>query len=472
VAAVCFATSEKFVMSLEKQENGDRSRPTLAFVALARPTFDLPLAREVTAAVKAQLRAADFNLIGPDALIMDHAAAEAAVDTFATRTHDLLLIFQATFADSTMLTTLANATQAPLLLWAPPEAPTGGRLRLNALCGINLGGHALNLRGRRYAYAYAPPTDPQTLEQVRALAAAGRAQRKLRSAHIGLVGQHPAGMDTCRFDAHQLRERFGVRMTEYPLGELFGRMDRAPEGALQTVRGALGSLLHHSIPLEETALRGTLSAYVALDQLAAEARIDGFAVRCWPEIFEQKGCAACGALSLLNDAHVPSSCEADVNGTVTQLLLQAVSGTSTFDCDVVSVDRQQDQVVIWHCGKAPLSMSDPTVPAQGGLHSNRQVPLVMEFPLKPGRITAARLSQAGGRLRLVVGSGEMLAAPKSFSGTSGVVRFDQPADAVLDTILGEGLEHHLAITYGDHVPALLAFATLVDLPTLQLGVKS
>ena len=42
----------------------------------------------------------------------------------------------------------------------------------------------------------------------------------------------------------------------------------------------------------------------------------------------------------------------------------------------------------------------------------------MEFPLKPGRITAARVSQANGRLSLVIGSGTMLSAPKSFSGTS------------------------------------------------------
>ena len=77
---------------------------------------------------------------------------------------------------------------APLLLWAVPEAPTGERLRLNSLCGINLGGHALNLRGRKYSYAYAPPDDTAVLDKIRTLALAGRARRLLQSAHIGLVG--------------------------------------------------------------------------------------------------------------------------------------------------------------------------------------------------------------------------------------------------------------------------------------------
>ncbi len=66
----------------------------------------------------------------------------------------------------------------------------------------------------------------------------------------------------------------------------------------------------------------------------------------------------------------------------------------------------------------------------------------------------------------------MLRAPKSFSGTSGRMRFDQPAGEVLHTVLAEGLEHHVAITYGNHVPALLALAKLLNLPTLILSTPT
>jgi hypothetical protein len=49
-----------------------------------------------------------------------------------------------------------------------------------------------------------------------------------------------------------------------------------------------------------------------------------------------------------------------------------------------------------------------------------------------------------------------------------VVRFDRPAADVLDTLLAEGLEHHVSLTYGNHVPALLALAEMLDLPVLCL----
>jgi hypothetical protein len=63
----------------------------------------------------------------------------------------------------------------------------------------------------------------------------------------------------------------------------------------------------------------------------------------------------------------------------------------------------------------------------------------------------------------------MLAAPASFTGTSGTLRFDQPAQKVLDTIMSEGLEHHLSLTYGNHVPALLALAKMLDIPVLRIS---
>jgi L-fucose isomerase-like protein len=163
----------------------------------------------------------------------------------------------------------------------------------------------------------------------------------------------------------------------------------------------------------------------------------------------------------------PCGCEADANGTMTQLILQELSGEPAFGADMVEFNRADDSAVLWHCGQAPLTMADTSV--QGGIHSNRKLPLVMEFALKAGRVTLARLNRLpNGALRLAIGRGEILRAPKSFSGTSGVVRFDKPAMDVLDTILREGLEHHVAMAYGDHMASLVVLARMLKLPVLML----
>ncbi|HKJ26682.1 MAG TPA: hypothetical protein VJ965_03505, partial [Anaerolineales bacterium] len=179
-------------------------------------------------------------------------------------------------------------------------------------------------------------------------------------------------------------------------------------------------------------------------------------------------CSACGAVSMLTNEKVPTSCEADINGTITDLMLQWASGGTAFSTDVVVSDAEKDGTIIWHCGQAPLAMADSDTPPTTTVHSNRKLALLMEFVLKPGQVTVARLSRANGSLRLVLGRGKMLKAEKSFSGTSGVVRFDRPANQVLDTILSEGLEHHISITYGDHFEVMEEVARMLGIPILYL----
>jgi len=441
---------------------------TVGFVPVARTTFDIPLAQEIAAQARARLAAAGLTVAGPEALVTTLEEAVAAADQLAGRPLDAWVAFQATFADSTMLMTLAGQIGAPLLLWAVPEERSGGRLRLNSLCGINLGAHALKRAGHAYRFVYAAPGDDAALEAVRTLARAGRARRLLSRARIGRIGPPPDGFETCQVDLPALEQRLGVTVVPVALEQVFERVRTADGERIDALEAWAGERLAGLEDLDRGAVRGTLGTYAALREMAGQDRYDGLAVRCWPQFFTDLGCAACGALAMLNEDRLPAACEADVNGAITQLILQWVSDSPAFDADLVAVDAEADAAVLWHCGKAPLSMADPAFRPRGTIHSNRRLPLLLEFPLKPGRVTVARLSQAGDDLRLVIGGGEMLPAAPSFSGTSGLLRFDRPAQDVLATILSEGLEHHLALTYGEHRPALTALAGMLGLPTLCL----
>ena len=444
---------------------------TLGFVALARTTFDMELAQAVTTQMRTRLEAAGFTLVGPEPLATSLEEIQMAAEQLAATPVDLLLVFQATFADSTMLTALVEAVDAPLMLWALPEALTGERLRLNSLCGINLGAFALKRRGHRYEYVYAPPEDDAAVEKVRVLAQAGRLRRLLQQARIGRVGENPDGFEPCALDRPTLEARLGIEIVQLTLEQVFADVRQTAPAAVEATLTDLRAQLDDLDTLDQPALRGTLATYLTLRELAAQLKLDGLAVRCWPQFFTELGCAACGAMSLLSNEQVPCSCEADINGNVTQLLLQWLSGEPAFGTDVVAFDMAENTAVLWHCGLAPLAMADPEVRPRGTIHSNRRLPLLMEFPLKPGRVTLARLTEAGpsSELRLVVGSGEILRAPRSFSGTSGVLRFDRPAQAVLDTIMQEGLDHHICLTYGDHLAPLLKLAEMLALPVLRLG---
>ncbi len=450
----------------------------IALVAIARPTFDVPLAQQVAQTVVTRLEAAGMELCATrDRLIMDAAAAAEVAATLAAQTFDLLLLLQASFADSTMaveLARIAAAQQLPVLLWALPEVRDGGRLRLNSLCGINLAGHAFSLNKLHFDFLLEEPESDVAIRNIEMWARAGHARRLLYGAKIGLVGQHPAGFETCAYDEADLSALLGVAVEALSLTDMLHAAAAASDDARRPFLERAAALAPNLGEMDGAAVRGTAGVHAALRAAADARQLRGMAVRCWPEFFTELGCAACGAMSVLSEDGCPASCEADVNGTVTLALLKALTGEAPFIADLVSIDAASDSGVLWHCGLAPASMADTAEgPIRATVHSNRRLPLLFEFALKPGRVTLARLHRTTLEngvegYSLVVGGGTMVQAPPSFSGTSGVIQFDSPARAVFERMMRNGLEHHLCLTYGDCRAELRAFATLVGLPLIEL----
>jgi L-fucose isomerase-like protein len=440
----------------------------IGLIPLARINFDMELAEKVTNKFRTHLVFNGLKVVGGRELITNLEECNQVIDSIRKEAFDILLVFQATFADSTMVKAIAEKIDKPIFLWAVPEAPNGGRLRLNSLCGINLAAHALKIQGKFYEFVYANVNETSAYKKVRALAAAANVVEKLKSSRLGIVGSHPEGMDTCHLDIDTLKNTLGISVFQIDIDTVFNRVRALEQNKIDPIRAQLDQQIGNLAELEQEPLNKTLGTYIVLSEIAKEQKLDGIAVRCWPEFFTDLKCSACGAISLLTDKGIPSSCEADANGTITQLILSWLSDTAAFGTDMVSVDYEKDNFVIWHCGLGPLSLADKTYTVRGTIHSNRKLPLLMEFPFKPGAITVARLNRTRQGLRIVAGKGNMLSAPLSFSGTSGVMRFENSAENVLDTILREGLEHHVAITYGDYKDELVYLARLLKLPLLEL----
>lgn len=464
----------------------------IGVATIARPTFDVPFAHEMATAARERLAELGHELVGSPELILDDDSLGAATAALSGEPLDALVLVHATFSDASVAVAVADANPAPLLLWAIPEERTGGRLRLNSLCGMNLAGYRLTREGRCARYLYRHPGDAATTEAVAALleapmppsptvtapppleassdaaAAAADVRARLRHATVGIVGERPVGFEPCDYDADLLAETTGVTAEATTLRELFARAEASPAEATRRVRVRVGADLVGVDDLDQDGLDRSLRLQVGLRQLVDERGWAGVATRCWPECFTEFGGACCSPHSLLNDDGVPGCCEADAYGTVTSLILQWLGHGPAFVADLVDLDASDGTGVFWHCGSAPLAMANPVLPARATIHSNRGKPLLNEFSLRPGRVTISRLSQSRGFTRLTIGGGEMLDAPLPFAGTGGVIRFDRPVGEVLDTIMTEGHEHHYGIVYGDVRPQLRSLAAQLELPVIEL----
>lgn len=456
----------------------------IGILPLARATFDVPFAEEKLSELLAALDGSGHEIVGSRALLFDADETKAAIEDLKGQNIDQLLLLQITFTDTSMTVEAANAFDVPLSIWAVPEPRLGERLRLNAFCGLNLASHALGLADRQFSWAYGDADDvdltaliagDKSVEAIPSQSSSKYASpvgdaiaRTVNGKRVARIGERPVGFDTCEYRGSELRELTGVEVDELNLSDLFSAAKAAPSDRTAEAMSLAEASLEGLEAVDPSELDRSLRLKVALDGIRADGGYDAFAIRCWPETFTEYGGAVCGPVSMLGEARIPCACEADVFGAVTQLLLQEVAQAPVFLADLVDMDLQDGTGVVWHCGQAPLSMRDASVPAEATIHTNRKMPLLYEFPLKPGRVTFFRLSQAHGQKKFVIAAGEMLQRPMAFTGTSGVVRFDNPAADVLAGVMNSGLEHHMALAYGDHKDTLCSVAAAMGLPIVVL----
>jgi len=303
----------------------------LGILPLGRPTFDVEFAGEKLTAMLARLDAEGHELVGPRELLFDADATRAGLAEVMAGQVDAVLVLQVTFTDAAMVVEIANTVEAPLAIWAVPEPRLGGRLRLNAFCGLNLAAHALGLSGKAFGWAYAEagavdlarlldqgamPAAPQPVAAVADDAATAIAAT-LSGRRIARIGARPDGFDTCDYDPEALNALAGVQVDALELDTLFDLARAAP--APDALHAQVAAQVPDLGKVDRGELDRSLRLRLALDQIRASGKYDAFAIRCWPETFTEYGGAVCGPVSQLGEARVPCACEAETpawSGTV------------------------------------------------------------------------------------------------------------------------------------------------------------
>ena len=460
----------------------------VAVFPLARSTFDIDFAR--TRSQLAIERLLELSsVVGSRQLLTEQSQLDAVLPTLYWHQVDLVVILQCTFCDASMALSIVEAAPAamPLAIWAWPEARTGARLRLNSFCGANLTAHALGLQDRQLSFFYqAPESSNQAIEawlqgsatkvQTRPpiagnsanTAAATQTLEYMSQARLALIGEHPDGFSTCAYDSAELEASLDTKVEKIELGELFDLARKIDPDAVAPLRQQEKKRFANLDELSEAEVDKAIALHLALQHLAETKDYQGMAIRCWPEVFTDYGCALCSSMAHIADKGIPAACEADVYGALSSLLIQHLSGATPWLVDIVDFDFDDNTMVVWHCGSAPMAMCADVTHSQATVHSNRRKALLREFALKPGKVSFARLSQAQGKLTMVLGSGEVLQRPKSFSGTSGVIRPVLAAQQLAGKIMSFGLEHHVSIVYAECKTELETAAAILGIEVLDL----
>ncbi len=456
-------------------------------VALARPTFDLEIAQTRFEEAIALLCSLGATVLGPGRLIM--TPQDVSESRLEDSDHYILLL--ASFSDASPAIELLGKVKKPILLWSLLEpGAVGERLKLNSLCGANLAAHALTGVGQSVRHIHGNPETSLVKEKL-LNAFAGRypsdeapeaihskefdsksgqdALNKLATQRIGIIGEAPIGFTPCEYDEAQINKLFGLSIIPITVNEAFSKIEAVP---VQVTQDCHDHALNEQPSLgrvnREEALK-VASVEGALKSWIEEESLDAIAIRCWPEFPTEMGACVCSAMGRLADLGTVTTCERDVLGAVTMLLIEALGCNQNYLVDIVDLDASENVIRLWHCGSAATKLAADPSNATQTVHCNRKLGVAGDFPLRTGPVTLVRLDRDldpknSSGLRMIVSRGESIPAPNQFQGNTATVKTDCNAAALVNGMVTRGYPHHLVISWADVRPGLRSVATKIGIP--------
>lgn len=462
-----------------------KERLRLGYAGVAFPTYFADEHNQYRRAIDGLEKLAgqmDFDLIAVDGAVADVPAAQAAASRLAEAGVDFLLLQAAACASGEMLEPFTRA--APRLgLWATPEPALEGSIQLHSLVSVNhyasIIRRYLRDRGVPFKWFFGHIEDPGLDRRLRVTVRALQGIKAMSSARIGWIGGISPGFYNMNFDEGMLRERFGVTIGTHAISEVVERAESFhPARAAAVVRTAVE--VADEVTAPELGMERNARLYLALQELAAEEGYDALAVQCWPSFQEEYHIAPCMAYSLLgSEDGMAVSCEGDVPGSVSMLLMNSMSprrGSSTL-LDLTCLDPDNDAILFWHCGVSPRHFG-----AGNGIRWVDHVTLGRKSDVRYGvsgdllfAPQTATIAYAGDQFReMFIATAQVVETGNpGFDGTRGwfsQFRLNGEPIGLMDlvnTAIVGGHEHHYAVAQGDLSSELAEVAAWLGMSTTR-----
>lgn len=440
----------------------------ISFGCYAYPRdYILARSREVfDAAVREGLNAQYY---GP---VIELADAQAVVNQLETAGFDYVIAHITTWTMTPIvMRVLRELRHRPLLVWGMGGRTEDGTLISPASpAGASALLFPLRQFGIKYKYVYDHPDSPPKISEALDFAAVVQAMKNINGSKIGVMGYCDMGLYALMLDGVALKRQLGMDVEDIFSHEIGVTAAAAPKsGVDQIVEEMRRDLRFDAEPTYEQ-LEKTARLTWALRKKVAENHYLGVTMKCVYGVSRYMDTTPCLTQALLAK-DVPSICESDVAGLVTEVILHQLSGqSSTF---LEHYEYYPDRILAGVCGFAPFDMT------QGGCGVKCMCAgwggftgLYQTQPLKTGLLTVARLYSEKGALKML-----LLTADSQSPGKWAELGWEAPMpefpslvlkpDCPMEFYIENVPAQHVNVVYGDYTRQIREFCRLTGIEVIQ-----
>jgi L-fucose isomerase-like protein len=418
--------------------------------------------KKVQAIAPKDLEMYDLEWLNNEGLLFDENDISIVVKYFIDKEVDAIFAPHCNFGTENAVAQVAKRVMKPLLLWGPrDEAPAsdGTRLR-DSQCGLFATSKVLQRYNVPFTYIVnSRITDEVFKKGFLNFIRAANVVKFSRNIRIGQISSRPQSFYSVIINESELLEKFGIETIPIELSTVV-RLTKAAlndnKPKIKKIAGDFKKMVDFT-GLRPEEIEKIAALKFVLSNLIIELRLQSVAFQCWDELQFQLGICSCFVHGVITEEGVPVSCESDVHGAISSLMLQAAGmfEVATFFSDFTIRHPENDNAeLLWHCGPFPPSLREDN---KKGYISNHFVlpshaPGTCNWQLKKGNITLLRFDGLGGNYSLLCGEGKAVDGPF----TLGTYVYLEVKDWPLweEKIIYGPYIHHVSCTYGNLAPAI------------------
>lgn len=350
----------------------------------------------------------------------DHIGADAITERFLQEKVDAVFFPHCNFGTEDTVARVAKAIGKPVLLWGPrDEAPLEDGMRLrDTQCGLFATGKVLRRFNVPFTYVTNCRVDDPVFERgFKNFVAAANVVRQFRSLRILQIGPRPTSFWTMMCNEGELLERFGIELHPITLIDITRAAKREEKRNSPELQETIAYIQEKLDTLEvtEDAIRRVAALKVAMKALAVNSGSTAIAIQCWSDLQESMEIMPCLANALLTDEQIPVTCETDIHGAITSIMVQAASLNQipTFFADITVRHPENDNgELLFHCGNFPVSLSVEEQPKlRKHFLFDDHAPGTHEGEIRGGEMTIARFDGDHGEYSLFLGRAKGIQGP-------------------------------------------------------------
>lgn len=363
----------------------------------------------------------DLEGINQEGLLYDdNINADLIIDRFKQEKVDAVFFPHCNFGTEDTVARVGKALGKPVLLWGPrDESPLEDGMRLrDTQCGLFATGKVL--RRFNVPFTYVPNTrvdDPVFERGFTNFIAASNVVKQFRSLRILQIGPRPASFWTMMCNEGELLERFGIEIHPITLVDIQSETKRIEKGNSSELAACVDYIKEKLdwSEVTEADVRRIAALKVAMKNYAIKTGSSAIAIQCWSSLQDAMGIMPCLANAILTDEQIPVTCETDIHGAITSVMVQAATLNQhpTFFADLtVRHPENANGELLFHCGNFPVSLSVENQPKlRKHFLFDDHSPGTHEGEIKGGNMTLARFDGDHGDYQLFLGRARGIQGP-------------------------------------------------------------